>query len=213
MTAAPAKPAAPRRGALTAIGRWILTLVVVLACTALAVATWANWRRDGRVTFRVFDPVWWGVGKREAEPYVDGARTAANKAYDSVGDLIGQAEAWLKERKAEPQPATPPVSPTTPASSEAAAHEAAFVEAQNRFSDGLIAYRKAQPRDPGEQPNPKAQREAEAAFVACRDLIAKHLGPYRALRERNDAILAKTEDLQRLNLRMLDDTRRLGIPP
>jgi hypothetical protein len=185
------------------VGRFVLTVVVLLAITALVVATWANWRRDGKASFRVFDPVWWGVGRSEAQPYVDGAHTAAERAYESLwgaGGLVDQAETWIKERKAAPPPA---------AGTSAAAHEAAFAEAESRFEDGVVAYKRAKPAA-GKATDRAAVREAITAFTACRDLLAAHLDDYAKLPDRRPAEQAKAEDLQRLNARFLDQARRLA---
>lgn len=197
-----AKPApSAARGALTQVGRFVLTAVVLLVITALVIATWANWRRDQRVTFRVFDPVWWGVGKREAEPYVEGARTAAEKAYESVwgaGGLVEQAETWINERKEAPAP--------TPS---ADVHEAAFTQAENRFEDGVVAYKRAKPA-PGKAIDRAAVREAVLAFSACRDLLAEHLPAYAKLPQHKAAERTKAEDLQRLNERFLSQAKQLS---
>ena len=189
--------------ASTQIGRFVLTTVVLLAITALVIATWANWQRDRRVTFRVFDPVWWGVGRHEAQPYVEGARTAAERAYESLwgaGGLVEQAETWIRERKATPAPA-----PTAGATS----HEAAFAEAENRFADGVVAYKRAKPA-PGKAIDRAAVREAITAFSACRDLLDQHLPVYSTLPERQPAEQAKAEDLQRMNARFLVQAKQLS---
>lgn len=202
MSDAASKPAAPTgSNAAVHIGRFVLTTVVILAVTTLVIATWANWRRDHRVTFRVFDPVWWGVGKHEAQPYVDGARTAAEKAYGSVwgsGGLVEQAEAWMATRSKDTAPIL-----------GADIHEAAFAQAETRFEDGVVAYKRAKPT--AEKATDRtAVREAVIAFTACRDLLAEHLPAYAKLPQHKEVELSKGQDLERMNERFLSQAQRLA---
>jgi len=197
-----AKPAASSGpSAAVHIGRFVLTAVVILAVTALVIATWANWRRDRKVTFHVFDPAWWGIGKHEAQPYVDGARTAAENAYASVwgaGGLVEQAEAWIATR---PKDAA--------AIPGADIHEAAFTQAETQFEDGVVAYKRAKP-SAEKATDRTAVREAISAFTACRDLLAEHLPAYAKLPQHKEAELSKAQDLERINARFLAQAQRLA---
>jgi len=222
-----AKPAGPpAKGFLVHALQWIVTLVVILGIGGLAFASWVNWRRDGIFTLHVFDPTWWGHGRSEAEPYAAGARTAAEKAYQSVwgaGGMAEQAEHWLDGlRRDDPpapaagDPATPPPGSTEPSAPPAAAAttrsaearrlEERFTAAEADFRAGLAAYKRAAS---GSATARRHRRdEAIAHFGRCRDALRTALPAYRALRDHDRRRLGDADELGRMNQRFLRDAEQ-----
>jgi hypothetical protein len=211
----PGRPAAS--GFIARCLRLVVTLGLVLGIAALGVATVANWRRAGRVTFHVFDARWWGVGRTEAEPYVAGARTAADQAYTAVwgdGGLADQAERWLDGlRRDERDGGSPiadgatttaqPADATMPADPAAALKrcEQRFRSAEASFRSGLAASKRAAAASGDAK---RASRdEAIRHFIACRGLLTPAIATYRTLPEHRVPRLAEAEELGRLNQRFL----------
>lgn len=220
------KPAGPPpKGLLARCLRFVVTLVVFAAIGGLAVATYANWRRDGRFTFHVFDSTWWGNGRSEAEPYAAGARTAADKAYQAVwgtGGMVEQAEQWLDDLRRDDPPETgaPAVSPTdpsaaptakpkppgTPRSAEAQRLEGRFAKAEEDFRSGLTAFKRTGAGTKNARRTARA--EAIAHFGRCRDALLASIDPYRALADHDRRRLDEAEELGRMNQRFLHDAQK-----
>lgn len=196
--------------------RTIVGLALILGIGVLVFATWANYRRDGVWTFRVFDRTWWGIGNEEAKPYVDGAKTAARTAYETTEELLLKAEAWLKRPPAEPT--ADPTAPASPDDDLAASsntqewHEKGFAQAQDLFEEGVIAYRQGKPATADTPPDAAALRTAIAHFKRVRDILDSHIPGYNALPTKNLRILADAEELQALNLRLLGTAEKLARP-
>lgn len=246
-----APPPPPRKGCLRSSGQFVLTLAVLLAIGAVGVATWANWRKDGRFSVRVFDPAWWTVGRREAEPYVEGAKTAAQKVQQSLwgeGGMVDQAEAWLDglrrttDAAAAPAPAgdaatpegpagtasrpadtapagsagtasgTPAPAKPAPTTKSAAARqgEEAFRTAESAFQNGLAAYKRARPGTGTPAQQKVALAEAGTHFRRCRDLLARHLEPYKTAAGSDPAVLNQAEQLAVMNQRFLFNVNRMS---
>jgi hypothetical protein len=194
---------------LVALGLLVLVLVLVFA-------TWANHRREGAWSFRVFDPVWWGVGREEATPYVDGARDAAHSAYTWSQETLTEAEAWLKKAN-EPKPEPAPVANNNTEEEKIALSgedrsklETALATAQDTFEEGLIAYRQAKPDRLGGEPDPTALRTAISKFKRTRDLLEANVPAYNKVSGKNLRILADAEELEGLNRRMLQQAQQLA---
>lgn len=217
---------APRQGLLARALRFVVTLVVFAAIGGLAVATYANWRRDGRFTFHVFDSTWWGNGRSEAAPYAAGARTAAEQAYQAVwgaGGMVERAEQWLNglRRDDPPAPGAPavpstdpsaaptadkPKPPGTPRSAEAQRLEGRFTKAEEDFRSGLAAFKRTGAGTRNARRT--AQAEAIAHFGRCRDALLAAIDPYRAVADHDRHRLAEAEELGRMNQRFLHDTQK-----
>ena len=224
----PAKPAAASKGILARCLQFVVTLAVFAIIAGMAIATFANWRRDGRVTFHVFDPTWWGNGRSEAEPYAVGARVAAEQAYQSVwgtGGMAERAEQWLDGlRRDDPpaqvagDPATPPAGqPAAPGagepspsaalrSAETQRIEGRFTKAEADFRTGLAAYKRASTGTKNARRTARA--EAIAHFGRCRDVLLATIDPYRALADHDRRRLADAEELGRMNQRFLHDAQK-----
>lgn len=188
--------------------RQLVGLALLIAIGILLFATWANHRRSGEWSFRVFDRAWWGIGSEEAQPYVDGAKSAARTAYQTTEELLQKAEAWLKRDPAEDTTDPAVSAPVTTDSladqaSDRERHEKALNDAQSLFEDGVVAYRQGKPADEQGQVDPAALRTAIASFKRVRDLLAIHIPAYNALPRKNLRILADAEELQALNQRLL----------
>lgn len=217
-------PAAPARGPLARLLQFVVTLAVFAVLGGMVFTAWVNWRRDGRFTFHVFEPTWWGNGRSEAEPYAVGARTAAEKAYEAVwgtGGMVEQAESWLDGLRRDDPPAAggapatgaPPsggtASPRPAASArsaEAGRLEARFAAAEQEFRTGLAAYKRAASGDAGSRK--RARAEAIVHFARCRDALLASLDPYRALPDHDRRRLADAEELGRMNQRFLHDAQK-----
>ncbi len=196
--------------------RTIVGLALLLGIGVLVFAAWANHRRDGEWTFRVFDRTWWGIGRQEAKPYVDGAKTAARTAYETTEELLLKAEAWLKrppaEHAADPSSSATPVEDLTARNTTQEWHEKGFAQAQDLFEEGVIAYRQGKPTTADTPPDAAALRTAIAYFKRVRDILDSHIPGYNALPTKNLRILADAEELQALNLRMLSTAEKLARP-
>lgn len=208
-TAAPAKASFASR-----FLRRLVTITLLLGVLVLVFATWANYRRSGTVSFRVFDAAWWGVGRETSQPYVDRAKDMASSTYTAVwgeGGLVDEAKAWLAR---EDQPAETQTAPSDTAAVESAGaerddHEAAFRRAEASFEQGLFAWQRARPADATAPPDAAALDQARSHFEAVATILDRHLPAYNATAGKNLRVLKDAEDLQALNRRMLDRAKDL----
>ncbi len=198
------------------MGRFLRNLVglaLILLVLVLLFATWANHRRTGAWTFRVFDRTWWGIGRDEAQPYVEGAQRAAHSAYETADELLDKAQAYLKRPPAENPPTTTANGQPAPVSETASAlaqHEAGIAQARDLFDHGVVAYTRAKSvTDPARR---EALSTAIADFKQVRDLLATHVPAYNALPGKNLRILADAEELQTLNANLLRNAETITIP-
>jgi hypothetical protein len=178
----------------------------LLTALVLVFATWANYRHEGKVSFRVFDSTWWGVGRDTSQPYVDSAKGMASSAYEKVwgkDGLVDQADAWLK--RDDPALSEPVTTGTVEgAVDERSAHEHAFAEAQDRFEQGLVTWRSTKPVQEGASRDLEAVKRAKADFKHVEALLDKHIPAYNSTPGKNLRVLKDAEDLQALNRRMLE---------
>jgi len=200
------------------MGRLLRNLVgfaLLLLVLILIFATWANHRRTGAWTFRVFDATWWGIGRDEAQPYVEGAQRAAHTAFETADELLDKAKAYLNRPPAEnpPPTSTDPDAQKLPSgeiASKRAEHEAGIAQARDLFDHGVVAYTRGKSvTDPARR---EALRTAIADFKQVRDLLATHVPAYNTVPGKNLRILADAEELQTLNANLLRNAESITIP-
>lgn len=205
------KPAAPRSH--RAIKLFIM-LVLVAFLGALLWVTYLNWSKDGRFSFRIFDTSWWRPGVDAAQPVIDHARSASDRAGDALwGDdgLVDQAAQWWGTKqearaKAEPKPSAP----TAPPSDDLKRCERAIADAEIDFQYGLDHYRMANPRDAGTAGARREHlRQARSRFLSTRDLLGRAIDPYAKADGHDAERLADAKALQLYNDRLIASLDKL----
>ena len=226
-------PGPARRPFWRTVVKLVTELALVAAVVVLAGTAWANSRREGRFSFRVFDRSWWGVGRHEAQPYLSGARQAADEAYTAVwGEkgMVEKAEAWLDGLRRRRAPAAAPVAPVHGADPPAAApapvpapapatggpaglrlHEERFAAAERLFQQGFAAYKQANPQEGGWSAEKReTMRQAAGCFARARDLLDDAIPGYAAIPGHDVRRLGEARDLERINKQFLVNANRVG---
>lgn len=195
--------------------RLIVRLVLCALAIAIAIACFANWKKDGSLSFRVFDPAWWTAGTTEAQPVLTTARQAADDFYDKLwgeGGWAEQAERWINEQRAKhaSQPDTAEGPQTPDKSPETQKLEANLKQARENFEQGMIAYNKGNPANDGWNNEKKSQiQAAREAFTKTREQLDAALPAYQSRPDCDKSIAADAKKLEDMNLQLLRNCNKM----
>lgn len=195
--------------------RLIVRLALCAVAVAIAIACFANWKKDGSLSLRVFDPEWWMVGKNEAQPVMTTARQAADDFYDKLwgeGGWAELAERWLGEQRARhaSQPDTAEGPQTPDKSAETRKLEADLGQAREAFEQGMIAYNKGNPANGGWNSEKKGHiQAARESFARTRERLDAALPAYQSRPDCDRSIAADAKKLEDMNLQLLRNCNKM----
>jgi hypothetical protein len=215
------------------LGRFLVVLVVVSLCGALAWATLANHRASGTWSFHPLDPAWWSPRQPNGgndDPLTDlseHVRRLAGKAGEALwgpGGLLERSEQWWNDHATPaPPPATPAPTggeppappPTAPApTSVRGLLEQRFSSNERRFAEGIALAKRARPTL-GDDVSALAGRidtlrQAHACFTAVEHDLGEAIPAYEALPGHDPTTLANARQLRGFARQMQELTR---LPP
>ncbi len=216
--------APPKSAHSHALVKAFVILVLLAFAATLAWVTVLNWRKDGHFSFRIFDTAWWRPGMASAQPVLDGALNASNKANDALwGDngLVDQTSRWWSSKlsardKATGTPAKPAAQPdAVPKPAQVPAVdlkrlERSLADAEIDFQLGLDHYRLAKPKENELVPETRDHlRQARGRFLSAKDMLERVIPQYESATGHDDERLADAKALQTYNERLLASLNKL----